>query len=73
MNPCDCRYEDHNKIEQFHLLGYFLKLIMMMLNIFNVTFFVGMAWRIILVGVEDFYYSTDISQLSTEQIAQLGL
>lgn len=61
MNKCDCRYEDHNKIEQIHILGYFLHLVMMILNIFNTTFFVAMAWRIILVGVEDFYYDTDVS------------
>lgn len=70
---CDCREEDHNKIEALHVTSYLLKIIVLMINIFNFTYLVGGVWWIITESVEDFYYDKEFSNLTPQQLADMGL
>jgi hypothetical protein len=73
VRRCDCRDEDHNKIEKFHLISYALRLVVMILNIFNFTYCIAMIWYIFCVSIEDFYVGADYGTLTKEQIEAQGL
>lgn len=73
IDPCDCREEDHNKIELFHVTSYLLKIIIMMINIFNFTYLIGAIWWIITESIEDFYYDAVYGKLTDEQLKNQGL
>lgn len=46
MKNCDCQMEDHNRIEDILIIGYFLKISRLILVILNLAFIIAMIWMI---------------------------
>jgi hypothetical protein len=61
--PCDCMFEDHNKIEQTIMLGHFFRFIKIFIMILNFTYLLAIFWRILCYNIEDFWYNVDYIQL----------
>lgn len=56
IRHCDCLEEDHNKIAAIHLFSYLLQFIIMILNIFNFTYFISHLWMVFCYSVTDWFY-----------------
>lgn len=54
LNKCDCREEDHNKIGAIHIFSYLLQFVLMIMNIFNFTFFISHMWMVFCYSIIDF-------------------
>ena len=54
MTNCDCREENHNKLELILVLAHTLKITKLAIILFSLTYLLGMLWLVFIKGIEDF-------------------